>query len=248
VNSILLQQPDQSTRGREELRSHLAKKFNVIEKQIRLSEHTFRILKVRDTNALLDAITADDFSADERLPYWADIWTSSLALASFCLHETDLQGKHVLELGCGLGLAGIAAAKAGAIVTLSDYERDALDFARYNAFLNLSDEMFSRSTFLHFDWRHLPALRKFDMIIGADIVYERRNFFPLIDALTALLSQDGFAVFTEPGRSIGECFFQMLREESYRLETTSHCVELEGKRSEVRSVRIQLPDRHSIKS
>jgi predicted nicotinamide N-methyase len=228
----------------EQLRLRLARKFDVVEKLILISGRPFRILKVRDTNALVDAITPATFSDDERLPYWADLWTSSLALASFCLENPALEGKRLLELGCGLGLAGIAAAQAGARVTMSDYETDALSFAAYNASLNLSPQAFRNVAVLQLDWRDVACLHnseKFDMIIAADVVYERRNFFPLIDVLTKLIRADGVAIFAEPGRSIGEQFFAVLREEGFRLAATKQQVELDGKRSEVFTTTIKCP-------
>ncbi len=242
--SILQHLAPPSLQSADTLRLHLATKFDVVDKDVLIAGTKFSLLKVRDTNKLVDAIDQETFAEDERLPYWADIWTSSLELARWCLEEADIKGKRVLELGCGLGLPGIAAAKAGARVVLSDYEQDALDFARYNAVRNLSEEILaSNVTFLQLDWRnllpshlwlsHLPALEKFDMIIAADVVYERRNFFPLIDVLTKLLKPDGIAVITEPGRTIGEYFFNLLKEEHFHLATSKHNVELDGKRNEV---------------
>jgi len=237
--SILQHLAPPSLRSADSLRLDLAAKFDVVDKDVLIAGMKFSLLKVRDTNNLVDAIDQETFAEDERLPYWADIWTSSLELARWCLEEADIKDKRVLELGCGLGLPGIAAAKAGARVVLSDYEQDALDFARYNAVRNLSEEILaSNVTFLQLDWRnllpsHLPALEKFDMIIAADVVYERRNFFPLIDVLTKLLKPDGIAVITEPGRTIGEYFFNLLKEEHFHLATSKHNVELDGKRSDL---------------
>lgn len=239
-----------STQSLDNLRRHLSTSFDLVERNIFIGSTTFSILKVRDTNKLIDAINPEAFAEDERFPYWADIWTSSLELARWCLEDGDVKGKRVLELGCGLGLAGIAAAKAGAIVTLSDYEHAALDFARYNAQKNLSEEIAaSNIRFLRLDWRSerqslLPAPEKFDMIIAADVVYERRNFFPLVDVLTKLLAPSGSAVFTEPGRSIGEHFFNLLNEEGFHLAMSNHNVELDGKASDVIRVTIKTPIPH----
>ncbi len=222
-----------------------SKRFEVVEKDVEIAGTPFTILKIRDTNALIDSIDAEKFALDERLPYWADIWSSSFELARYCLTEGNLKGKHVLELGCGLGLAGIAAAKAGAFVIFSDYEQDALDFARYNAARNLS-LMPATINVLQLDWRTDPdsLLRypKFDVIIAADVVYERKNFFPLIGVLQSLLAPQGVAVFTEPGRAIGDQFFQLLSESDFDLTTTPCKVKIEGKTSEIRRVAI----RHNI--
>ncbi len=223
-----------------QLHSSLALRFDIAEEEVRVAGTAFTILRVRDTNALVDALRPEEFAMDERLPYWADIWTSSLELARFCLTEADMKGKRVLELGSGLGLGGVAAAKAGAYVTLSDYEEDALDFARYNCARNLPADVLERCVqFLHLDWRQVPLIGPFDLIIAADVVYERRNFFPLADMLTRMLKPGGHAVLTEPGRTIGDHFFELLREEGFDLTVTNHVVERNGKQSEVRRVMIR---------
>ena len=215
--------PEQASTPAQSRLEKISLRFDVVEKQIVIAGTSFTILKVLDTNTLVDSIDPKTFSVDERLPYWADIWTSAIELARYCLMDAELTGKYVLELGCGLGLAGIAAARAGANVVFSDYERDAHEFAIYNASRNLSPEIVnSRTRFIDLDWRKvneqfLPQQRKFDMIIAADVVYERRNFFPLIDVLQRLLSPSGVAIFTEPGRTIGEQFFKLLNESGFDL-------------------------------
>ncbi len=222
----------------------LSSRFDVVEKKIFVGGSTFKLLKVRDTNKLVDSIDPGIFSVDERLPYWADIWTSAIELARYCIEEADLNGKDVLELGCGLGLAGIAAAKRGANVIFSDYEDDALEFARCNAQTNLSAEIVNSSIrFINLDWRcideSLPQPQKFDMILAADVVYERRNFFPLIDVLQRFLKPTGIAVFTEPARTIGEQFFKLLREAGFSLSVTPCKVELDGKTAAIRRAEIR---------
>jgi predicted nicotinamide N-methyase len=119
----------------------------------------------------------------------------------------------VLELGSGLGLAGIAAACAGACVTLTDYETDALLFARYNALMNLPAGLFqNRVRCLPMDWRSPGIAMKFDVIIGADIVYERRNFSPVLALLQAHLHPGGRAVLAGPDRAIGRAFLGAARD------------------------------------
>lgn len=49
------------------------------------------------------------------LPYWAFAWAAGLGLARYILAHPELvRGKRVLDFGCGSGLVGISAAKAGA--------------------------------------------------------------------------------------------------------------------------------------
>ncbi len=90
-----------------------------------------------DLEALWAAMDEDDFGPDERIPYWAELWPSSLALSRFLEGRPDLvRGKVCLDLGCGLGLTGIVAGLLGGRVIGLDHEWPAAFFARHNAGLN----------------------------------------------------------------------------------------------------------------
>src|SRR2546423_1670828 len=68
-----------------------------------------------------DLISEEDFDRDERLPYWADLWPSSITLARNLRRFTGPEGGRLLELGCGSGLLSAAAARLGFAVTATDY-------------------------------------------------------------------------------------------------------------------------------
>ena len=76
------------------------------------------------------------FAADEYLPYWADLWPAARMLAKAVLAEPWPPGLTALEVGCGLGLPGVAALASGLRVAFSDYDATAVRFAADNARLN----------------------------------------------------------------------------------------------------------------
>jgi predicted nicotinamide N-methyase len=200
----------------------LSSRYDSIEENIAIGPRSFFILRVRDTNELLREIRPEAFATDERLPYWAELWPSSVALAQYCLEHCQAEDQTVLELGCGLGIAGVAAARAGAHVVVSDYEPDALLFARYNALRNLPlDTVNSRIEFRHLDWRTDQHMKPVDMIIGADVVYERRNFVPILNFVRRNLKKEGCAVFTDPDRSTGMSFFALAEREGFKVALSS---------------------------
>ncbi|MFN0156593.1 MAG: class I SAM-dependent methyltransferase [Bacteroidota bacterium] len=199
----------------------LRARYDLTLKQLHLGGNDYSILAVKDTNDLLDKIDPQAFSVDERMPYWAELWPASSCLAEICIECQDqFRGSSVLELGCGLGLAGIAAAKAGASVVFTDYENDALLFAQHNAGLNLSAEL-GRCAFQLFDWRAPSDLARFRCILGADLLYEERNFNPLLNILHSHLEQDGVALFTDPRRSVAERFPPCAVERGYRVNLST---------------------------
>ena len=207
----------------------LTARYDVVTEQIRAGSYAWSLLAVRDTNILVDAITPAQFEADGRLPYWADVWASSVALACALRERPGLRGSTVLELGCGLGLAGIAAAQAGAAVTMTDCEPDALEFARYNAAVNLTSEERSRTALRMLDWSDPAAAGVFDLVIGADIVYDRQHFSALLSCARRNLRAGGSFLIADPGRSIGRDFMRLAAGAGFRLNERSVDVSHRGR-------------------
>jgi len=103
----------------------------------------------------------------EEPPYWLHLWPGSRALAREVGARDGWQGKRVVEVGCGLGLAGLVAARLGARVVFVDMTLDALRMARENARANACDVDLVQT-----DIRQ-PAIRgRFDAILLADVTYD----------------------------------------------------------------------------
>jgi ETFB lysine methyltransferase len=185
---------------------------------------TIELLRVADVDTLLDRLPKVQFRPDERLPYWADLWPSSRALAHYLWQSVALEGMEVLELGCGLGLVGIAASRKGGVVTFTDYEADALAFTRYNAYRNGCQRAIVR----HLDW-HAPTLNQtYTVIIASDVLYERANFLPLMQLLHRVLGPDGQFILAEPNRPIARDFFRLLRDHGFQYVRATEHVEVSG--------------------
>lgn len=224
----------------------LSSRYDIVDEDVVLDSQSFTMLRVRDTNALLRELHPAAFAEDERLPYWAELWPSSIELARYCLKERGMRGRRVLEVGCGLGLAGVAAASAGAHVVFTDYEPDALKFARYNALKNLpQDSIDSRVEFRLLDWRSDEEVGPVDMIIGADVVYERRNFHPILNIVRRVLKGDGCAVFTDPDRSTGMSFFALAEQEGFDVDLSSRSLLRAAKTSTILLGELRLSRRRA---
>jgi predicted nicotinamide N-methyase len=208
--------PDREIAEREgQLLRSLAGKYDLFLDAVDVGGRSFSMYRVRNTNALIDALSADDLSDDDRFPYWAQLWESSVALADWCLSTPMLSGANVLELGCGLGLPGIAAAAVGATVTMTDFDADALCCAQLNVIRNLSPIQQSRVKVGILDWRSSERLIPYDVVLGADIVYERRMFRPLLEQLHAAVRSRGRIILADPDRSVGRAFFHMAEEDGF---------------------------------
>jgi predicted nicotinamide N-methyase len=136
---------------------------------------------------------------ERRLPYWARLWPSSGVLIKMIEGELAdrLRGRSVVELGCGLAAAGLVAARAGAQVTLTDREPQALVVAQDNARRNQLEVRVAQLT-----WDRVPEamVGRFDVVLATDLAYDRAEVPPLMGAIHALLAPGGEAWLVDPCR------------------------------------------------
>lgn len=194
-----------------------------------VGEKIFHIVHPASADALIDE---EDFDRNERLPYWADLWPSAIALARW-LSNKDLRGKRVIELGCGLGLPSVVCLSRGAEVVVSDHYAAAMDFAVFNARTNEGREP---ETFL-LDWRHpeLDGLGLFDLVIGADVLYEALNGLALAELVPRLLSPRGEVIFADPNRNTAPVFLDEMENRGFQISTRSAIVEQDSREIKVLS-------------
>ncbi len=190
------------------------------------------LLSPTDPDALLDdPIVEARYKADDYLPYWPIIWPSGLMMAARILSEKTSPPKlpqnavaspdesaaaRAIELGCGLGLAGIAAGINGWHVTFTDYDPEAIDFARHNALRNGIPP--GRVRAMQMDWRQ-PLAEKFPWVIASDVLYERRLHPLVLSAIEALLEKGGTAWVSDPQRTSAENFPLLAVEKGFRVNT-----------------------------
>jgi predicted nicotinamide N-methyase len=187
----------------------------VIVDEVFLEGRTFRIQRPAEPDRLLDHPAVHQaFAKDEYMPYWADLWPAARMLAKAILREKWPAGLEALELGCGLGLPGIAALTQGIRVTFSDYDATALKFAATNAKLN----GFSEFSLLPFDWRRPPE-RNYSLILGSDLMYEERNVAPVVGVLQKMLAADGLCLLTDQDRKPAPLLRRTLAENGFSFTT-----------------------------
>jgi predicted nicotinamide N-methyase len=171
-----------------------------------------------------DLIDEQEFDQDERLPYWAELWPSAIALARH-LSQEDLAGRRVIELGVGVGLPTLVALDRGARVLATDYYAAAPDFTRHNARENGLPE--PETALL--DWHATPGVGAFDLVLAADVMYEERSTRALAGLVPGLLRPGGEALIADPGRRYEPLFRELMQENGFRFETEETTVEVEGR-------------------
>lgn len=137
-------------------------------------------------------------------PYWAVLWRSGVALAEE-LDGNDLRGRRIVELGCGLGLPSLAAARAGADVLATDIDPEALALLDRNARANGLDVQTAAV-----DWSQPERLIErapFDLVIASDLLYEQTAVDHLRLLMPRLANQ---VLLADPGRPTADALLDRL--------------------------------------
>ncbi|GJL50584.1 MAG: hypothetical protein NPIRA01_18110 [Nitrospirales bacterium] len=157
--------------------------------------------------------TSIDKRDDESLGwgYWDRIWPSEVALSIFLIKNffpQKLKGQKVLEIGCGVGLAGIVAAQLGASMTFSDMVPVTLEGVKESCHLN-DITHFDTCTLDWFDIINLNQI--YTIVLGSEVFYDEKNLPGISNVLSTALKPGGQGWFCDPNRlGVGtiEYYFQ----------------------------------------
>jgi len=183
-------------------------KIDIVGQKINLQQVT-NVDEVFDD--LISKDSCDEMVKDEQIPYWTEIWPSSIGL---CMHlntiSEEINGSRVLELGCGLGLPSIYAGFLNPkSVKATDYLEDALTFCKSNWLLNHSSNIFETA---RFDWRSPNLIMKsYDVLLAADIVYEDRMVTSVFDFLVKNLVSVQVFILSDPDRKTCSALLEKLQ-------------------------------------
>lgn len=175
------------------------------------SELGLRIERLANLNETIDELFAElerkgDPSLLEALcPYFGVVWPSARGLSEHLaqLGRAELEGKRLLEVGCGLALPSLIAARLGARVVATDFHPDIPRFLERNIELNSAEGI----EFVSWDWQKTESpLGSFDWVVGSDILYERQHPAPVARMLARHVSAGGRIVLADPGRPYLQAF------------------------------------------
>jgi predicted nicotinamide N-methyase len=192
-----------------------ADRLGLVPRVVEIAGVQLDTLQPRESEALIDEAA---FEQEEFLPYWAEPWPSGMAL-SRVVAALPLRGTRVLELGCGLALPSLVASVGGASVLATDWSPDAIELARANATRNgLALETAVVA------WERPERLVRrapWDVVLAADVLYERRNVDALLELLPALVDATGRVLLADPGRPPTADFLRRAEDDGWRVETVS---------------------------
>ena len=145
---------------------------------------------------------------------FGQVWPAGRVLAQ-AMSGFDIEGKRILELGCGLGLASLVLSRRKADITASDHHPLAEEFLTYNAALN----GLPVPAYLDIAWTQpQPNLGQFDLIIASDVLYERGHAEQLSGLISRHARPSSEVLITDPGRGNSGAFSTAMKAQGYTLD------------------------------
>jgi predicted nicotinamide N-methyase len=174
--------------------------------EISLSGHKLNLEKLKSLDETIDGFfalyekTGREELFEDLCPYFGVPWPAGTALAERAVKEAPRwAGKRILELACGLALPTLVLAKIGgaAELTASDLHPDVPEFFRRN----LAHNKIS-ARYRPLDWR--TDTSSADVILGSDLVYDRRQPAALLSFLERATWQE--VLLADPNRPYWDSF------------------------------------------
>jgi len=130
-------------------------------------------------------------------PFWASAWAGSQALARYVLdHPASVRGRHILDLAAGSGLAGIAAARAGAAsIQANDTDRYAPHAITFNARANSVAVRLSTADLLDGDGGGA------DVVLAGDVFYTKDMAERVHRFIDRAAARGAVVLIGDPGRA-----------------------------------------------
>lgn len=179
-------------------------KYETEVSSLAIGDRRFKFFVPKSLDPFLDK--DDVFS---QFPLWSKIWEASIVLANHVESMPVDPQKHLLEIGCGIGLVGVVAASYGHRVTMTEYNRDALNFARANARVNHTSGS-SELGIVELDWTKPVLEGRFDTILGSEVIYKEEYFEPLSGLFRRYLKPGGEIILAEGLRKTTVAFFERM--------------------------------------
>ncbi|XPV77274.1 MAG: class I SAM-dependent methyltransferase [Desulfovibrio sp.] len=223
----------------EELLDIAERKFGKIGFEvINVGGEEMRILQVTDMPAYIDKLMGNTKSGDSvDLPLWAKVWPTALLMGMYMMKGPVKSDGSLLEVGAGVGVCGLFAAKRGMDVTITDIEPDALLFSQINI---LKNGLQDKAKVAYCDYSETQLGEKFDYILGCEVVYQPAIYDALADCLMAHLKTDDHSeiILAMEERDTTELFFDKVKDKVQLMRTKMPLTGFTNQAGEVREAHV----------
>ena len=203
----------------------------------RLGGKELKILQFTDFEAYLEELIESQRVGPGDLPYWARVWESSLLLAYFMGKQPLVPWQRMLEIRAGMGVVGTYASLCGHQVTITDLNEDALLFARANVLLNGA-----KAEVQKLDLRASKMNGPYEVIFGAELIYDRDSYPLLVSFLRKALAPNGTIFLAKSTSLHAPAFFEELTR-YFKFKQTVQTIRSGGESQQVNLYAIVFKDR-----
>jgi predicted nicotinamide N-methyase len=147
--------------------------------------------------------------ADSRIfPYWTRIWPAARVMSTYLLEEKNwVAGKHVLELGAGIGLPSFTAAPFAKSVVVSDVDSDAVELLNKNILSSNLNDMSA----IQANWNnHIIPNPNINTLLLSDVCYDPSQYDQLVKLILSYKDQGSAILITAPQRISSATFHTLL--------------------------------------
>ena len=206
------------------------KKYETDINEVVINSRKFNIMLPKDLSRY---INPGDVLRD--FPLWAKIWPASWVLAGYLAEIPVSDGRNFLEIGGGVGLISIVAASCGHQITMTEYNSDALQFARANAMINQCPGLNIRKL----DWNKPRLTGRFDYIVASEVSYKKTNITPLLTLFKNSLAADGQVLMAAEMRKLNKDYLKAL-EKGFNIRILKKILRSENEEIKVLIFRMSL--------
>ncbi|MGE0755954.1 MAG: methyltransferase [Pirellulaceae bacterium] len=176
------------------------------QRAVSVGEFRFELILPADPDEFVYAAESSDNAEAGEDIYWAQLWPAARIMARHVVRQDWPPAFRAVELGCGIGLVGLAAAARGLHVTFTDYVDAAVELATENARRN----GYARVSGRRCDWRH-PWDDSFDVVLASDVLYYQAFHEDLLATIDRLLGPRGVCWIGDGGREPSLRFIDLAR-------------------------------------
>ena len=177
------------------------KEYESESNEVIVNDRKFKILLPKDLSGFINT-----YDVLHQFPLWSKIWPASLVLASHLDTLPVDTEKSFLEIGAGAGLVSIVAAACGHRITMTEFNRDARQFARANAHINGCSHL----RIMALDWNRPNLSEQFDYIVASEVSYRNEDLQPLLKLFENYLRPEGKVILAGEMRKISKNYYEQL--------------------------------------
>ena len=154
---------------------------------IAIGGKSLKLYGVKINDSFVDNLLHHGEEGTGNFPFWVKIWEASIVLADHLIQIGIQKDQKILEVGAGMGIAGLFLSAFGYDVTITDYDEDTLELLRINAKQN----GLSNLSVMKLDWNNPDIKGKYDIVCGSELVYKEVDIAPVISLIQRYIRPKG---------------------------------------------------------